>query len=310
MARRRCADAGKACLALFGYEGGKLVLRNDASTTDGVTGEVKDPRDRGPARRRHRRERRQNRAATATSPRGERLIAASSCPIGRSYRGNGERMGRRTRGLLRWRRQGRRDRAHDRPRQDQDLDGRSGAGAGTPPRTLPAVTRPAMAAVHALDRRRFLVSSTALVGASARRGDASDWSSPAPTPTPMRAPDAPTKLRLATTRQRADCGRRQPPPDAGRRFREVIVVPRRADDESRTSTTRHARATSISRSRTTATATPSSSSWTQGRASGRAWCSATRWRPSAPLRIRRRSGDSKMPSRRSSGSWRRTARSS
>ena len=33
---------GKACLALFGYEGGKLVLRNDASTTDGVTGEVKD----------------------------------------------------------------------------------------------------------------------------------------------------------------------------------------------------------------------------------------------------------------------------
>ena len=34
---------GKACLGLFGYEGGKLVLRDDASSTKpGVTGEVKD----------------------------------------------------------------------------------------------------------------------------------------------------------------------------------------------------------------------------------------------------------------------------
>jgi len=34
---------GKACLGLFGFEGGKLVLRDDASSTaEGVTGEVKD----------------------------------------------------------------------------------------------------------------------------------------------------------------------------------------------------------------------------------------------------------------------------
>src|SRR5262249_9775575 len=34
---------GKPCLGLFGFEHGKLVLRDDASSTiDGVTGEIKD----------------------------------------------------------------------------------------------------------------------------------------------------------------------------------------------------------------------------------------------------------------------------